>query len=71
MDCFFLSDDGVSFSVQKGAQISRSNVRYFKHNDMQDLERVLDDIRVDDLVVSTYLLQCPIRMPLLTIMLCV
>lgn len=54
MDCFFLSDDGVSFSVQKGAQISRSNVRYFKHNDMQDLERVLDDIRVDDLVVSTY-----------------
>ncbi|KAI7879054.1 PLP-dependent transferase [Lichtheimia hyalospora FSU 10163] len=43
-------DDGVSFSVQKGAQISRSNVRYFKHNDMQDLERVLDDIRVDDLV---------------------
>lgn len=53
MNCFFLfSDDGVSFSVQKGAQISRSNVRYFKHNDMQDLERVLDDIRVDDLVVS-------------------
>ncbi|KAI8146690.1 pyridoxal phosphate-dependent transferase [Fennellomyces sp. T-0311] len=43
-------DDGVCFSVQKGVQISRSNVRYFKHNDMQDLERVLDDIRVDDMV---------------------
>lgn len=42
--------------MQKGAQISRSNVRYFKHNDMQDLERVLDDIRVDDLVVSKSLI---------------
>ncbi|KAG2225339.1 hypothetical protein INT45_005583 [Circinella minor] len=43
-------DEGVSFAIQKGVQISRSNVRYFKHNDMQDLERVLDDIRVDDMV---------------------
>ncbi|KAG2185030.1 hypothetical protein INT43_000943 [Umbelopsis isabellina] len=43
-------DDGVNFAVQKGVQISRSNVRYFKHNDMEDLERVLEEIRVDDLV---------------------
>lgn len=48
-------DEGVNFAVQKGVQISRSNVRYFKHNDMQDLERVLDDIRVDDLIVRFFL----------------
>ncbi|KAI9013746.1 pyridoxal phosphate-dependent transferase [Phycomyces nitens] len=40
-------DDGVSFAVQKGVQISRSNVRYFKHNNMDDLERVLRDIQTD------------------------
>lgn len=46
----FYSDEGVSFAVQKGVQISRSNIRWFKHNDMNDLERVLDDIRVEDMV---------------------
>lgn len=43
-------DDGVSFSIQKGIQISRSIVRWFKHNDMDDLERVLEDIQLDDMV---------------------
>ncbi|KAF7722710.1 serine palmitoyltransferase component [Apophysomyces ossiformis] len=42
-------DDGVCFSVQKGVQISRSNIRYFKHNDMNDLERVLEEIQADHL----------------------
>ncbi|GAB5586791.1 serine palmitoyltransferase component [Umbelopsis nana] len=43
-------DEGVNFAVQKGVQISRSNVRWFKHNDIEDLERVLEEIRVDDLM---------------------
>ncbi|KAI9352358.1 pyridoxal phosphate-dependent transferase [Pilaira anomala] len=43
-------DDGVSFSIQKGIQISRSIVRWFKHNDMDDLERVLEEIQLDDMV---------------------
>ncbi|SAM08704.1 hypothetical protein [Absidia glauca] len=43
-------DEGISFATQKGVQISRSNIRWFKHNDMEDLERVLEDIRSDDLV---------------------
>ncbi|KAI7902791.1 pyridoxal phosphate-dependent transferase [Cokeromyces recurvatus] len=43
-------DDSVSFAVQKGIQISRSIVRWYKHNDMADLERVLEEIRMDDLV---------------------
>eukprot|EP00124_Ichthyophonus_hoferi_P000834 Ihof_evm4s35 gene=Ihof_evmTU4s35 len=34
-------DMGVSFAVQKGLQASRSSLRWFKHNDMEDLERVL------------------------------
>lgn len=45
------SDDGVNFAVQKGVLISRSNVRRFKHNDLDDLERVLEDIRFEDTVV--------------------
>ncbi|GAA5803551.1 hypothetical protein HPULCUR_009033 [Helicostylum pulchrum] len=42
-------DDGVCFAIQKGIQISRSIIRWFKHNDMQDLERVLEEIRRDDM----------------------
>ncbi|CAO3591414.1 unnamed protein product [Absidia cylindrospora] len=42
-------DEGVNFAVQKGVQISRSNIRWFKHNDMNDLERVLNDIQADTL----------------------
>ncbi|KAJ9080161.1 serine palmitoyltransferase component [Entomophthora muscae] len=41
-------DDGVNFSIQKGVQISRSNVRYFKHNDMEDLERILNEVSLED-----------------------
>ncbi|KAI7869466.1 pyridoxal phosphate-dependent transferase [Spinellus fusiger] len=42
-------DEGISFSAQKGVQISRSNVRYFKHNNVEDLERVLRDIETDQI----------------------
>ncbi|KAK2722316.1 serine palmitoyltransferase 1-like [Artemia franciscana] len=34
-------DAGVSFPVQKSVEASRSDVYYFKHNDMEDLERVI------------------------------
>ncbi|XP_041356740.1 serine palmitoyltransferase 1-like isoform X2 [Gigantopelta aegis] len=34
-------DEGACFSVQKGVVASRSTIIYFKHNDMDDLERVL------------------------------
>lgn len=34
-------DNGVSFQVQKGVQISRSHVLYFNHNDLTDLEEKL------------------------------
>lgn len=35
------SDDGVGFSIQKGLVASRSSIKWFKHNDMEDLERLL------------------------------
>jgi len=34
-------DEAVNFSIQTGASLSRANIVYFKHNDMEDLERIL------------------------------
>jgi serine palmitoyltransferase len=49
---FIISDEGVNFAIQKGIQISRSNVKYFKHNDMADLERVLQQVKAEDAKVK-------------------
>lgn len=37
-------DKGVNHAIRKGIQISRSTVRWYEHNDMDDLERVLSKI---------------------------
>lgn len=34
-------DENVNFAIQKGLDASRSRIRFFKHNDMIDLERLL------------------------------
>ncbi|KAL1989853.1 hypothetical protein VTN49DRAFT_7050 [Thermomyces lanuginosus] len=39
-----VADEGVNYAIRKGIQISRSSVRWYKHNDMEDLERVLAKI---------------------------
>ncbi|KAG9286591.1 hypothetical protein G9A89_005359 [Geosiphon pyriformis] len=44
-----IADKGCNFAIQKGVQISRSIVRWFDHNDMNDLERILREIKVEDL----------------------
>jgi serine palmitoyltransferase len=36
-------DEGVHFGIRQGLNLSRSRVRYFKHNDTEDLNRVLDE----------------------------
>ncbi|KAL6898720.1 Gaa1-like protein [Trichoderma evansii] len=36
-----IADAAVNYSIRKGLEISRSNVRWFKHGDLNDLERVL------------------------------
>ncbi|KXN68820.1 serine palmitoyl CoA transferase subunit LcbA [Conidiobolus coronatus NRRL 28638] len=44
-----ICDENVNFAIQKGVQISRSSVKYFKHNDMKDLERILKEVETEDL----------------------
>ena len=36
-----VADKGANYAIRKGIQISRSTVRWYEHNDMEDLERVL------------------------------
>lgn len=37
-------DRGVNFAIQKGLQISRCTIKWFAHNDLADLERVLTEV---------------------------
>uniref|UniRef100_A0A8C1TEF0 Serine palmitoyltransferase 1 n=1 Tax=Cyprinus carpio TaxID=7962 RepID=A0A8C1TEF0_CYPCA len=41
-------DEAACFSIQKGLQASRSFVKHFKHNDMEDLERLLKEQEIED-----------------------
>ncbi|KAI9822886.1 MAG: serine palmitoyltransferase component [Thelocarpon impressellum] len=36
-----VADKAINYAVRKGIQISRSTIRWYEHNDMEDLERVL------------------------------
>lgn len=42
------SDNGVNWSLQNGLYLSRSKLKFFKHNDMQDLEARLEEVRKED-----------------------
>ena len=42
------SDEGVSFAVLKGMLVSRAQVKFFKHNNVADLERVLREVQAED-----------------------
>jgi len=37
-----VADKAVNYAMRKGMQISRSTIRWFEHNDMADLDRVLN-----------------------------
>ena len=39
-----VADRAVNYSITRGIQISRSTVRWYKHNDYDDLERVLEKV---------------------------
>ncbi|KAJ8392741.1 hypothetical protein AAFF_G00072250 [Aldrovandia affinis] len=41
-------DEAACFSIQKGLQASRSFLKYFRHNDMEDLERLLKEQELED-----------------------
>jgi len=39
-----VADKAVNYAIRKGLQISRSTIRWYEHNDMEDLERVLQKV---------------------------
>ena len=41
-------DAGVNYALQSGVILSRSTVKYFAHNDVEDLERLLRDLSAED-----------------------
>ncbi|XP_053675155.1 serine palmitoyltransferase 1 [Anopheles nili] len=41
-------DECVNFAIQKGLDASRSKIFYFKHNNMDDLERLLQKQEIED-----------------------
>jgi len=43
-----IADDGVNWSLQNGLYLSRSKLKFFKHNDMQDLKARLEEVRKED-----------------------
>lgn len=45
---YICSDEAACFAIQKGLQASRSFIKYFKHNDMEDLERLLKEQELED-----------------------
>ena len=49
----FCRDEGVNFSIQQGILASRSDIRYFKHDDMEDLERLLKEQNAKEIKVMT------------------
>lgn len=51
------SDEHVNFAIQRGLVASRSDIRFFKHNDVEDLKRLLKIQKADDLKVFSFYLQ--------------
>ena len=39
-----VADKAVNYAIRKGIQISRSTVRWYEHNDLEDMERVLERV---------------------------
>lgn len=42
-----VADRAVNYAIRKGLQICRSTIRYYEHNNMEDLERVLQKVVKD------------------------
>jgi len=39
-----VADKAVNYAIRKGIQISRSTVRWYEHNDLEDLQKVLEKV---------------------------
>ena len=44
----YFSDECVNFAIQKGLDASRSKIKYFRHNDTNHLQQLLEQQAVDD-----------------------
>ncbi|ODV92348.1 hypothetical protein CANCADRAFT_30523 [Tortispora caseinolytica NRRL Y-17796] len=44
-----VADQSVNFAIQKGIQISRCTAHYFAHNDLRDLENILEKVYTSSL----------------------
>ncbi|TWU78064.1 serine palmitoyltransferase component [Metarhizium rileyi] len=42
-----IADEAVNYSIRKGLQASRSNIKWFKHGQMDDLERVMKAVALE------------------------
>lgn len=42
-----VADEKCNYAIQKALQLSRSTIRWYKHNDMDDLEKVLKKVEKD------------------------
>lgn len=40
-----IADKAVNYAIRRGLDVSRSTVRWFEHNDLEDLERVLEKVQ--------------------------
>lgn len=50
---FLIIDKGISHSLQTGVHLSRANAYWFKHNDVEDLERVLLEVEREQKLKGT------------------
>jgi len=48
-DDLIFCDSGVHFALKTGVFLSRSTVKWFKHNDIDDLERLLEEVHQEDI----------------------
>lgn len=39
-----VADKQVNYSIRKGLEASRSQIKWFNHNDMEDLEKVMQQV---------------------------
>lgn len=42
------SDEGVHWGIQNGLHLSRSSIVYFKHNNMESLQSILEKFNQDN-----------------------
>lgn len=47
-------DRAACFAIQKGLQASQSDIKWFQHNDLADLERLLQEQETEDQKVQLF-----------------